>query len=101
MFMLSLPVYTETFLWFYRIYDYFIGIGYYTTEEIVFDDQGQLLSNRTWNYRVPGPKDIPVDFRIKFPKNNPNPVGVLKSKGPYDVDIHYFLCFHSVTTDNH
>ncbi|CAH1997046.1 unnamed protein product [Acanthoscelides obtectus] len=24
--------------------------------------------------------DIPVDYRIKFPKKNPNPVGILKAK---------------------
>lgn len=57
-----------------------MGIGYYTTEAFVNDEQGQILTNRTWNYYVPGPKDIPIEFRIKFPSNNPNPVGVLHSK---------------------
>ncbi|KAJ8925554.1 hypothetical protein NQ315_009394 [Exocentrus adspersus] len=57
-----------------------MGIGYYTTEEIIFDGQGEILTNRTWNYRPPGAKDIPINFRIKFPENTPNPVGVLKSK---------------------
>ncbi|XP_018569700.1 probable aldehyde oxidase gad-3 [Anoplophora glabripennis] len=57
-----------------------MGIGYYTTEEIIFNDEGEILTNRTWNYRPPGAKDIPINFRIKFPENNPNPVGVLRSK---------------------
>lgn len=39
------------------------------------------MTDRTWNYKLPGPKDIPVNFRIMFPKNNPNPSGVLQSKG--------------------
>lgn len=51
------------------------------TEEIIFDKDGQLLTNRTWTYKPPGAKDIPINFRIKFAENSQNPVGVLKSKG--------------------
>ncbi|KAJ8936466.1 hypothetical protein NQ314_012328 [Rhamnusium bicolor] len=58
-----------------------MGLGYFTTEQTVVGNNGQILTNRTWNYKPPGAKDIPIDFRVKFPKNNPNPVGVLKSKG--------------------
>ncbi|CAG9770996.1 unnamed protein product [Ceutorhynchus assimilis] len=57
-----------------------MGIGYYLHEQLFFSENGELLNNRTWNYAPPGVKDIPVDFRIRFPTNNPNPVGVLKSK---------------------
>ncbi|EFA13013.1 xanthine dehydrogenase/oxidase [Tribolium castaneum] len=57
-----------------------MGMGYYTTEKIVYNYEGKILTNNTWTYYPPGPKDIPVDFRVKFPKDNPNPVGVLKSK---------------------
>jgi xanthine dehydrogenase/oxidase len=58
-----------------------MGMGYHTTESIVFNYEGKILTNNTWTYHPPGAKDIPCDFRVKFPKNNPNPVGVLKSKG--------------------
>jgi xanthine dehydrogenase/oxidase len=58
-----------------------MGMGYHTTELIVFNYEGKILTNNTWTYHPPGAKDIPCDFRVKFPKNNPNPVGVLKSKG--------------------
>lgn len=57
-----------------------MGAGYFTMEKIVFDKDGRQLTNNTWFYKPPGPKDIPVDFRVKFPKNNPNPKGVLQSK---------------------
>lgn len=57
-----------------------MGIGYYTTEQIITNEDGKILTNRTWNYTPPGPKDIPVNIRIKFPENNPNPNGVLRSK---------------------
>lgn len=58
-----------------------MGIGFWTTEELVYNADGELLTNRTSNYKVPGALDIPIDFRVKMPKNNPNPVGVLGSKG--------------------
>ncbi|CAH0562395.1 unnamed protein product [Brassicogethes aeneus] len=57
-----------------------MGLGYFLTEDIKVSEQGEILSDRTWNYYPPGPKDIPIDFRVKFPKDNPNEVGVLKSK---------------------
>nr|XP_023019888.1 xanthine dehydrogenase-like [Leptinotarsa decemlineata] len=59
---------------------FIMGVGYGTTEEIVIGQNGEMLTNRSWNYKPPGAKDIPIDFRIKFPGNNPNPIGVLHSK---------------------
>ncbi|EZA57182.1 Xanthine dehydrogenase [Ooceraea biroi] len=58
-----------------------MGIGFWTSEDIVYDPKtGILMNDRTWNYKPPGAKDIPVDFRVTFRKNAPNSVGVLRSK---------------------
>jgi xanthine dehydrogenase/oxidase len=58
-----------------------MGLGYYLTEQLVYDKQtGELKTNRSWNYKVPGAKDIPIDFRVKFLQNSSNPFGVLRSK---------------------
>lgn len=59
-----------------------MGIGYWLTESLVYDrESGELLTNRTWTYKPPGVKDIPIDFRVRFMAKRPNPLGVLRSKG--------------------
>ncbi|KAL1517488.1 hypothetical protein ABEB36_001248 [Hypothenemus hampei] len=57
-----------------------MGTGYYLNEQLVLSPDGEVLTNRTWNYTPPGVKDIPVNFQVRFPSNNPNPDGILKSK---------------------
>ncbi|XP_037034825.1 indole-3-acetaldehyde oxidase-like isoform X2 [Bradysia coprophila] len=60
---------------------FIMGVGYWLTEVLVYDrENGELLTNRTWTYKPPGVKDIPVDFRIKFLQKSSNPFGVLRSK---------------------
>ncbi|KAG7302262.1 hypothetical protein JYU34_013757 [Plutella xylostella] len=60
---------------------YVQGIGYYTSEKMVYDlKTGKLLTNRSLNYHVPLALDIPADFRISLRYNSKNPKGVLGSK---------------------
>lgn len=65
-----------------------MGLGYWTSEKLVYDEKtGELLTNRSWNYKPPGVKDIPVDFRVSFRRNAPNPSGVLRSKGKQEHNL--------------
>lgn len=59
-----------------------MGIGYWLTESLTYSrDSGELLTNRTWTYKPPGAKDIPIDFRVTFLRNSSNSGGVFRSKG--------------------
>ncbi|XP_063894461.1 uncharacterized protein LOC110372197 [Helicoverpa armigera] len=58
-----------------------MGLGYWTSEHLIYDGAtGKLLTDRTWNYKIPGIKDIPSDMRIYFRRNAKNELGVLQSK---------------------
>ncbi|XP_026467610.1 indole-3-acetaldehyde oxidase-like [Ctenocephalides felis] len=65
-----------------------MGLGYWLSEKIVYEKTtGELLTNRTWNYKPPGAKDIPVDFRIEFIKSENNDAKILRSKGTGEPSI--------------
>ncbi|XP_018394483.1 PREDICTED: indole-3-acetaldehyde oxidase-like [Cyphomyrmex costatus] len=58
-----------------------MGIGYWTSEDLVYDpNTGVLTNDRTWNYKPPVAKDIPEDFRIYLRKNSVNTFGMFGSK---------------------
>lgn len=58
-----------------------MGLGAICLEKSIYDPKtGKCLNHGTWDYKPPQVKDIPVDFRVKFVENKPNPVGVLGSK---------------------
>ncbi|XP_073981573.1 uncharacterized protein isoform X2 [Rhodnius prolixus] len=60
---------------------FIMGVGYFNSEELVYNpNTGALLTDRTWTYWPPGARDIPIDFRVSFRKNNPNPFSALRSK---------------------
>ena len=47
---------------------YVQGVGFATTEEVVYDHAGKLVTDNIWSYKPPCSKTIPVDFRVRLRK---------------------------------
>lgn len=48
------------------------GMGWLTTEELVWNDKGRLLSNNPATYKIPAISDTPADFRVTLVSDDPN-----------------------------
>jgi xanthine dehydrogenase large subunit len=48
------------------------GMGWLTTEELVWNEQGRLLSNNLATYKIPAINDTPTDFRVALVPDTPN-----------------------------
>ncbi|PCH94351.1 MAG: xanthine dehydrogenase molybdopterin binding subunit [Gammaproteobacteria bacterium] len=48
------------------------GMGWLTTEELVWNEQGRLLSNNPATYKIPAINDAPIDFRVTLMPDAPN-----------------------------
>jgi xanthine dehydrogenase/oxidase len=49
---------------------YVQSVGFATTEELVYDEHGRLLTDNIWSYKPPCTKMIPIDFRVGLHKVN-------------------------------
>jgi len=56
------------------------GIGWMTMEEVLYNDEGQLLTNALSTYKVPDIHFAPNDIQVLFLENSPNPYGPYQSK---------------------
>lgn len=56
------------------------GMGWVTTEELIYSKEGKLLSNSPATYKIPTYGDVPADFRVKLYEGSVNEVGVYQSK---------------------
>ena len=48
------------------------GMGWLTTEELVFDGKGRLTTHAPSTYKIPTAYDIPEDFRVNLRPSNGN-----------------------------
>jgi len=59
---------------------YIQGVGWCTTEEIMWDDHGRLMTHSPDTYKIPTAGDVPCDFRVTILDDVPNPLAVRSSK---------------------
>ncbi|MEK9138647.1 MAG: molybdopterin cofactor-binding domain-containing protein, partial [Bacteroidota bacterium] len=59
---------------------YIQGVGWCTTEEIKWDEKGNLLTHSPDTYKIPTVQDIPKDFRTALLQGAPNPNTIRRSK---------------------
>jgi xanthine dehydrogenase large subunit len=48
------------------------GMGWLTTEELVFDDKGRLRTHAPSTYKIPCASDVPEDFRVQLYESEGN-----------------------------
>jgi len=56
------------------------GMGWLTTEELVFDDDGRLLTHAPSTYKIPCSSDVPADLRIALFTNTNREETIYRSK---------------------
>ena len=56
------------------------GMGWLTTEELVFDDEGRLRTHAPATYKIPTAGDLPADFRVALFDNENREETIGRSK---------------------
>jgi xanthine dehydrogenase large subunit len=56
------------------------GMGWLTTEELVYDERGRLLTHAPSTYKIPVAGDVPADFRVALFDNSNREDTIYRSK---------------------
>jgi xanthine dehydrogenase large subunit len=57
------------------------GMGWTTSEEIVYSEKGELLSHSPTTYKIPNIQDFPEKFHLDFFDNKEFKINIARSKG--------------------
>ena len=76
------------------------GMGWLTTEELVFGEDGRLLTHAPSTYKIPTCSDVPVDFRVELyePGRNREPT-IHRSKAVGEPPLLLAISVFSAITD--
>ena len=50
------------------------GMGWLTSEELVWNDKGRLMTHGPSTYKIPGSRDVPPHFKVHILEDAPNRV---------------------------
>lgn len=65
------------------------GIGWMTMEEIIYNEEGKLLSNALSTYKIPDIYSVPKILEIKFLQTDGNDMAIFKSKAVGEPPLMY------------
>jgi xanthine dehydrogenase large subunit len=65
------------------------GIGWMTMEEVVYNDEGKLLSNALSTYKIPDIYSVPKDLAVQFLNTDKSNLAILKSKAVGEPPLMY------------
>jgi xanthine dehydrogenase large subunit len=65
------------------------GIGWMTLEEVVYNENGKLLSNALSTYKIPDIYSVPKNLEVKFLKTEKRNLAILKSKAVGEPPLMY------------
>jgi xanthine dehydrogenase large subunit len=75
------------------------GMGWCTTEQLIYSDKGALLSYSPTTYKIPGVQDIPRIFNVDFISNDKNTRNVAGSKAVGEPPLLLGLCAWTAVKD--
>ena len=65
------------------------GIGWMTMEEVVYNEEGRLLSNALSTYKIPDIYSVPKELAVHFLDTDKNNLAILKSKAVGEPPLMY------------
>lgn len=65
------------------------GIGWMTMEEIIYNEEGKLLSNALSTYKIPDIYSVPKTLDVKFLNTDGNDMAIFKSKAVGEPPLMY------------
>ena len=76
------------------------GMGWLTTEELSWSDQGRLTTHAPSTYKIPAASDMPVDFRVRLLESGYNrEKAVRRSKAVGEPPLMLAMCVYHALKD--